>query len=140
GGGPDQVIVSQAKGNFGRGKNWLLIDSMGNLKSEFIWLTIGAWDSGPDLFSSAPINDGQWHHVGFVWDSYKVSRILYVDGIEVAKDMMKEDSFVYVEDGGINIGFQASIMHRPGYFSGLIDDVRIYDRALTAEEIAAIIQ
>ncbi len=53
---------------------------------------------------------------------------------------MKEDSFVYVEDGGINIGFQASILHRPGYFSGLIDDVRIYDRALTAEEIAAIIQ
>jgi len=140
GGGPDQVIVSQAKGNFGRGKNWLLIDSMGNLKSEFIWLTIGAWDTGPDLFSSAQINDGQWHHVGFVWDSYKVSRILYVDGIEVARDTMKEDSFVYIEDGGINIGFQASILHRPGYWSGLIDDVRIYDRALTAEEITAIIQ
>jgi hypothetical protein len=140
GGGPDQVIVSQAKGEFGRGKNWLSIDSMGNLKSEFIWITIGVWDSGPDLFSSALINDGQWHHVGFVWDSYNVSRILYVDGIEVAKDTMKEDSFVYVEDGGINIGFQASILHRLGYWSGLIDDVRIYDRALSAEQVAELVQ
>ena len=142
GGGPDQVIVSQAKGNFGRGKNWLLIDSMGNLKSEFIWLNYGVWDPGPDLFSSAQITDGQWHHVGFVWDSYKVSRILYVDGIEVARDTMKESSFVNVEDGGINIGFRASILHLPvpGVWSGLIDDVRIYDRALTAEKIAALAQ
>ena len=44
------------------------------------------------------------------------------------------------EDGGINIGFQASILHRPGYWSGLIDDVRIYNQALSVEQIAALTQ
>jgi len=54
------------------------------------------------LLSPAIISDGNWHRIGLVWDgSY---RHLYVDGTEVAKDA-------------------ASL-------SGLIDDVRIYNRAV----------
>jgi hypothetical protein len=139
GGGPDQVIISQAKGtDRSIGANWLLTDSMGNLKSEFSWLNYD-WSPGPDLLSSAQITDGQWHHVGFMWDLLG-ARILYVDGIEVAKDTMQNGFFGWGQDGGINIGFQASILHRPGYWSGLIDDVRIYDRALAPEQIAALAQ
>jgi hypothetical protein len=142
GGGPGQVIISQAKEDIGRGVNWLLTDSMGNLKSEFIWLTTSGGSLGPDLFSSAQINDGQWHHVGLVWDLFHGTRILYVDGIEVAKDMMRKGGWLWWEDGGINIGFRASILHLPvpGVWSGLIDDVRIYDRALTPEQIAELAQ
>lgn len=76
--------------------------------------------------------------MGLVWDSLG-TRILYVDGIEKAKDMARS-GFIGWQNGGINIGFQASIMHRPGYWSGLIDDVRIYDIALTPEQIAALAQ
>jgi len=142
GGGPDQVIISQAKGEFGKGVNWLLTDSVeGNLMSEFNCLDE---NYSPDivLSSSIEITDGLWHHVGLVWDLFNRTRILYVDGIEVAKDMMRERGLLTWEDGGINIGCRASILHlpSPGVWSGLIDDVRIYDRALTAEEIAAIIQ
>ena len=53
---------------------------------------------------------------------------------------MQKGTLGFGEDGGINIGFQASILHRPGYWSGLIDDVRIYDVALSAEEIAVLAQ
>jgi hypothetical protein len=53
---------------------------------------------------------------------------------------MQEGSLGFGEDGGINIGFQASILHRPGYWSGLIDDVRIYDKALTPKQIAELAQ
>jgi len=140
GGGPDQVIISQAKGDIGTGVNWLLTDSAeGNLMSEF-----NCWDEnyspGIALLSSIQVTDGQWHHVGLVWDLFHATRILYVDGIEVAKDTMRKGGWLTWEDGGINIGFQASILHRPGYFSGLIDDVRIYDRALTPEQIAELAQ
>jgi hypothetical protein len=139
GGGLDQVIISQAKGEFGRGVNWLRADpSTGNLMTELKCFNENMVP-GTDLLSSTQITDGQWHHVGLVWDLFG-TRILYVDGIEVAKNTMQEGSFGFGEDGGIHIGFQASILHRPGYWSGLIDDVRIYNRALSGEEITAIIQ
>jgi hypothetical protein len=139
GGGLDQVIISQVKGEFGRGVNWLIADpTTGNLMTELKCFTENMVP-GTDLLSSTQITDGQWHHVGLVWDLFG-TRILYVDGIEAAKDTMQEGSFGFGEDGGIHIGFQASILHRPGYWSGLIDDVRIYDRALTAEEITAMAQ
>ena len=77
--------------------------------------------------------------MGLVWDLFG-TRILYVDGVEVAKNTMQEGTMGFGEDGGINIGFQASILHRPGYWSGLIDDVRIYDVALTPEQVVALTQ
>jgi hypothetical protein len=140
GGGTDQVIISQAKGDMGKGVNWLLTGSAeGNLMSEFNCLDEN-YSPGIALSSSIEITDGLWHHVGLVWDAFNRTRILYVDGIEVAKDLISKGGWLMWEDGGINIGFQASILHRPGYWAGLIDDVRIYDRALTAEEIAALSQ
>ncbi len=36
------------------------------------------------LISEPTITDDQLYHVGFVWDS--AYKILYVDGVEVAKD------------------------------------------------------
>jgi hypothetical protein len=138
-GGLDQVIISQAKGELGRGVNWLIADpTTGNLMTGLKCFHKNMVP-GTDLLSSTQITDSQWHHVGLVWDLFG-TRILYVDGIEVAKDTMQEGTFGFGEDGGIHIGFQASILHRPGYWSGLIDDVRIYDKALTAEEIASLAQ
>ena len=60
--------------------------------------------------------------------------------IDRNKDTMQKGTLGFGDDGGINIGFQASILHKPGYWSGLIDDVRIYDVALSAEEIAVLAQ
>ena len=136
GGGLDQVVISQAKGEFGIGVNWLMADPItGNLMTEFQCLDEN-WSPHNDLLSSIQITDGQWHHVGLVWDSLG-TRILYVDGVDVAKNTVRAGILLWL-NGGINIGFQASILHRPGYWSGLIDDVRIYDVALTAEEIEAL--
>jgi hypothetical protein len=83
------------------------------------------------LVSDSIITDGGWHHVGFAWDgSY---RILYVDGIEVARDTAAQN-LLKSADGGLYIGAGKNL--DPGtFFSGLIDDVRIYNTALTAEEI-----
>ena len=94
------------------------------------------------LFSEAPIIDGQWHHVGFVWDGYPSHRILYVDGVEVARDTVMEcwgggglgRSGVYI---GASWGLDT---HRDYYWNGLIDDVRIYEGALSAEDVANLAQ
>jgi len=88
------------------------------------------------LLSESVITDGQWHHVGLVYDLISLCRYLYVDGAQVAKDT---DVVGGVDsDGGLYIG-AGKTLDAARFFSGLIDDVRIYGAALTAKEIEAIV-
>ena len=116
GGVPGQVILSQQKG-----ANWLLAGvSDGTLTTELK----SSGRMGKALKSAVSITDGAWHRVGFVWDGS--NRTLYVDDVEVAKDTQTN---LPTSIGGLYIGAGATLA--PGSFwSGLIDDVRIYSRAL----------
>ena len=115
GGAPGQVIVSQQNAS-----NWLTIDAEGNLMTE---LKCVGRSTGP-LFSEAVITDGQWHRIGLVWDGSNIT--LCLDDVVVAKDTR---GGLEGSENGLNIG--AGKMTQPGtYFSGLIDDVRIYNRAV----------
>ena len=120
GGDPGQVILSQ-----GGRADWLLADSvsgalMTELKSGML---------GQALSSQAVITDGDWHNVGLTWN--KPDRILYVDYSEVARDTQ---SGVSPSDAGLNIG-AGKDLGAGRFFTGLIDDVRIYNTALSAAEI-----
>jgi hypothetical protein len=78
---------------------------------------------GP-LLSQTVITDGNWHRIGLVWDG--LNRTLYVDDVPVAEDTQTGlDSSV----GGLNIGCGTSF-EPDSFFSGLIDDVWIYNRAV----------
>jgi hypothetical protein len=118
GGAPGQVIISQTGG-----ANWLLADPLqGNLMTGLEG--IGRGGNVP-IVSETVITDGQWHRVGFVWDGS--DRILYADDVEVAKDTQPG---LGSSKGGLYIGAGKNLEHGT-FFSGLIDDVRIYDRAIT---------
>ena len=94
---------------------------------------VGGRAEEPPLLSQTLITDGAWHHVGFVWDGS--DRILYVDDAEVARDTQVG---LGSSEGGLYIGTGKN--REPGsFFSGLIDDVRIYDEALSAEDVAALV-
>jgi hypothetical protein len=140
GGAPGQVIISQADITFDTpvgpstkpGSTWLGMElSEGKLMT-------GLGDLYFDtLVSESVINDFQWHHVGFVYDADTLHRKLYVDGALVV-----EDTTVVVGDAsdqGLYIGASKDL-ETGSFFSGLIDDVRIYNVALTAKEIAALAQ
>jgi hypothetical protein len=122
GGSPGQVIISQKSGFGNVGATWLGMDaSDGRLITE---LTSSA--AGP-LESETVITDGQWHHIGFVWDgSY---RTLYVDGIAVTKDTVALTT-LKSSTGGMYIGVGKD-RASASFFSGLIDDVRIYNRVVS---------
>ncbi len=116
GGAPGQVIVSQVNG-----ANWLMAGaSDGALATELK----SSARMGKALKSAASITDGAWHRVGLVWDGS--SRILYVDGVEVARDTQAN---LAGSTGGLYLG-AGSTMAPASFWKGLIDDVRIYDRAV----------
>jgi hypothetical protein len=117
GGTPGQVIISQTGG-----VNWLLADPLaGNLMTELK----GTGRNVKTLTSQTIITDGEWHRVGLVWDGS--NRVLYVDDVEAAADTQGN---LAGSNGGLNIG--AAKFLEPGTFwSGLIDDIYIYNRAVT---------
>jgi len=122
-----QVIISQTDGT-GFGGTWLGLDpSDGKLFTTLMFV---------ELKSESVIPDDEWHHLGLVWDGSL--RYLYLDGVEIAKDTSAL-SYALSCDGGLNIGVDKDLS-TSSLFSGLIDDVRIYDAALSAEEIATMAQ
>jgi hypothetical protein len=115
GGAPGQVVISQEGG-----ANWLMTDTEDNLISELR----SSGRNGSPILSQTNIIDGNWHRIGFVWDGSK--RMLYVDGVIVAEDTQNGLTSSY---GGLYIGCGKG-METGTYWSGLIDDVRIYSRAV----------
>jgi hypothetical protein len=116
GGAPGQSIISEPSG-----PDWLSLDPLsGHLLTELT----NSGRSGGALLSQAVIADGDWHRIGFVWDG--ASRIIYVDGIAVAEDT--QDG---LENTGNGFYIGTGKDMTPGtFFSGLIDDVRVYSRAI----------
>jgi len=119
GGAPGQIVISQTAG-----VDWLLADpSQGKLMTSLSRPAAGRFPP-PSLVSEFVITDGDWHRVGFVWDGS--DRILYADDVQVARDTQPG---LGSSESGIHIGAGSSL-DSSSFFSGLIDDVRIYDRAV----------
>jgi len=114
-GAPGQVVVAQQATS-----DWLSLDAEGRLMTDIKL----EGRSGGLLLSETVVDDGQWHQIGLVWDG--LHRTLFVDGIAVGEDtptaMASSDRGLYI---GVGKDFSAD-----SFFSGLIDDVRIYSRAI----------
>lgn len=88
---------------------------------------------------SAVFSDNTWTHIALVQDG--TSPILYVDGVAVAQTFLTEiDKTYWFNDsagidngriGDVNRNNDGEVLH----FNGPIDDVRIYDRALSSDEM-----
>jgi len=116
GGLSGQVVLSQQGA-----ADWLMSDTNGNLMTELM----ATGRSGNPLCSQTIITDGHWHRIGLVWDG--MNRSLYVDDIQVAEDTQEE---LASSNGGLYIG-TGKLMAPGTYFSGLIDDLRIYNRIVS---------
>ncbi len=85
------------------------------------------------LVGATPIADGTWHHLAAVWDGGHLT--VYVDGAPDASTVTP--TTVVDVTGPVHLGrhFQLNSQFES---AGSIDEVRIYDRALTASEVAAL--
>ena len=88
----------------------------------------GWQDSGTVVF------DGTWHHVAFVLSDSVDEMQLFVDG-EIVHSYSTTTSITADDLFSLGQEFDPGMV-TSDFFDGLIDDVRIYDRALNQQEIA----
>jgi glucose/arabinose dehydrogenase len=85
--------------------------------------------------SARPVNDGQWHLVALTRDAASGRVQVYVDGAlggeAVSATGAKTTPFA-------SLGRIEDTSGAIDYFAGSLDDVRVYDRVLSAAEIAAL--
>ena len=70
------------------------------------------------------LTEGQWYHVAGTWDG--LTQRLYLDGVEIASQ---------APGGVLNSTSGVRLSNAPEPLNGMLDDVRIYNRALTEPEI-----
>ncbi len=90
------------------------------------------WYTGyyPRIFAKTNVNDNIWHHITFLYDG---NAHLFVDG-QVEQEMIRNATLV---DTNRRLYVGHLVNHPVGqyHFKGEIDDIRIYNRALSVSEI-----
>jgi hypothetical protein len=81
--------------------------------------------------SSSNLTLGVWHHAVGIFNSATQTMTLYIDGAQASSGAASD---IGATSGNLNIGQQKAGFSR--YFNGTLDDVRIYNRALSATEVA----
>jgi len=95
------------------------------------------WMAAPNNSATA-LFDGEWHHTASVYDG--AEKVIYLDSEEIMRDTATGEIGIGEGDGRILLGGGRDIDPMVLELGGLIDDARIYNRALTQEEIVAVME
>ncbi len=105
------------------------------------WQVIDDNGNKDRIISLSDVADDRWHFIVGTFDPSQHFMKLYVDGQLINSTSVPLYS---INDGGVHIPFEIGRVFRTGwgnpdgYFKGIIDEVRIYNHALSAEEIKAL--
>lgn len=129
GSGPAQIMLGRPR--TGNTTEWWSVGYR-NGKPQFILSTnVG---QPTTLTANNAVNTNVWQHLAATWDG--VTMRLYVDGVQVitaAKGGTLTADTTPISVGAVGTGTTAD-----SYLSGNIEDIRIYNRAMTANEIMTI--
>ncbi len=92
---------------------------------------IGAynWGSGTLVSTTAP-NTTQWHHIAYTYDGAS-HQTLYVDGVATTATVANQT-------GSASFAYLGTYSPSNDLYSGYLDEVRIYRRALSGTEISSL--
>jgi hypothetical protein len=113
-----------------KGDDWVLARTRDDDRVAFLCLGLvgGGW---PEVYSD-DVNDENWHHIAGVYDGSKLC--IYRDGNSI--DSKSVHGSINSKWSRVLIGENGQAKNR--FWNGLIDEVRIYNCALTAEEIGGL--
>ena len=85
------------------------------------------------------VNDGVWHHVGLTWRHQSGAVTLFLNGKIAAEGVLKPRAAL--EDDILRLGFTAAdFPEESPWFEGQIDDLHLYNRALSPDEMYTLYQ
>ncbi|MHC4144278.1 MAG: LamG domain-containing protein [Planctomycetota bacterium] len=98
-----------------------------------------------DYGSVTRVDDGQWHYICGVFENGRST--IYIDGEPEPSSVMgstlgrgRDIRYGYIGTGSESTSFNAIPRTPSDYIQGEVDEVRIYDRALTQDEIVAMMR
>lgn len=112
--------------------NWGTLNAAGD-----IGIYVG--DSG-GIYSTTPVNDGQWHNVTMTRNALTGVVQLYIDGTLNATgsfDIGYKAAQFYLL-GGLTVRNSSGNVTGANYYNGQMDDVQVWNRVLGSDEIAEI--
>jgi|2_EtaG_2_1085320.scaffolds.fasta_scaffold22991_3 hypothetical protein len=99
------------------------------------------WDNGQELAfntSATGLNDGAWHHFAYTLDWSAKKGYAYVDGV-LSQSATNTNIVTLANDADvIHIGKRSTTTGGTYEFTGNISDIAIYNRFLSASEVATI--
>lgn len=127
----DQDIIRQTNGV--NTLDWLLCFNSYGTKIKF---GLGVTGSYTELI--VPINssiyNNSWHHLIATYDGAKKS--IYCDGVILGTET-KTGNITYASDETLSLGSACPSVNCSEWYPGIIDDIAIYNRDLTQQEITA---
>lgn len=96
-------------------------------------LGVGSATGDTTIASSVNINDGAWHHLAATRNNTTGAMAVYVDGVQAGSGTGPTGSRIWPPN--LRIG---SLQTANNFLNGTLDDVRLYDRILSSNEIAAL--
>jgi uncharacterized membrane protein len=135
----NQVVIGRKDGNL----QWWVGIHRDEGKAAFILDDTNG--NGPNLVVTAPagifLTDGAWHHVVAVRDATSGpngdNNILYVDGVEQGREPHTYTAGFGSATADVNMGWLDFPLTTNFPYDGLLDEVALYDRALSESEIVA---
>jgi hypothetical protein len=130
--------------SFDRSEYWRLAFEDDISGQHIGWDTTGPEGSTNDLGTSESYADGKWHHVcGWFKAGASPSKKIFVDGRQVASADAHGDKalgtgmtrYGFIGAGSEAGSFNADFEINPPRFNGTIDEVQIFDRALSDRDV-----
>jgi len=125
-GAPDACVVNKGVGTNGNNSWQACIGNGGGVA----FFSAGANGAHPDQFSTTLLDPGRWYHIALWWNG--TTKATYVNGSREAAD---DGIVIAFDDSDITLGVDIDGTMLVDPFNGQLDDVRIYNRALSPTEL-----
>jgi len=133
--GINQMDIISRVGN--TGAQHVFFEVNRSVQNGKLTITIRDADSDKaDVVSQNSVADNKWHYLTVVWNDSANNVKFYLDNALEGQDTNANVDTVF-NDGNILIG---SLTPTQRFFNGSIDEVRIYNKALTQSEITKLYQ
>ncbi|WP_367873476.1 LamG domain-containing protein [Luteolibacter sp. Populi] len=113
------------------------IDGAASARNRPVGATAGAQQTG--IFSSpTTIHDGNWHHLVMTIDLSSTTLKLYVDGALANTQNFSSGAVLFPVFNNFEIGRLGRQGTPVDSYGGLVDDVQVYNHALTQDEVSSL--